>query len=415
MRTAFAVARFATTLILLGFAQARGADWPQFLGPHRNGISAETGLLEAFPAGGPKEVWRAKGGVGMSGLAVSGGRVITMLQADSKQLLAAWDSATGSPVWQTPLAPAYDNSQGAGPRSTPSIAGERVFTMTGEGILAAASLADGKLLWSKEVTKELKGSPAEYGTACSPLVVGDHVIVNIGAPGASVVAFDAATGNLVWKAGDDAIGYSSPVLLKLAGREQVVSLMGTAALGIAPDTGKVLWRYPFVTDFNCNTASPVAVGDGVLISAGEMHGSALLSLKPRGEEFDVVETWTSLGGDSELRAEWQTPIVSGSQIYGFDNLGGAGPITHLACIDATTGKRIWYKARFGKGNMIAADGKFWVATLAGELILLRENAAQFEELGRANVGIGTRQAPTLVDGRLYLRDDENIVCFDVRK
>ena len=144
MRTAVAVARFATTLILLGFAQARGADWPQFLGPHRNGISAETGLLDAFPAGGPKEVWRAKGGVGMSGLAVSGGRVITMLQADSKQLLAAWDSATGSPVWQTPLAPAYDNSQGAGPRSTPSIAGERVFTMTGEGILAAASLADGK-------------------------------------------------------------------------------------------------------------------------------------------------------------------------------------------------------------------------------------------------------------------------------
>lgn len=415
MKTPIASARFAILLLLLGFTRGRAADWPQFLGPDRNGISAETGLLDAFPAGGPKEVWRAKGGVGMSGLAVSGGRVVTMLQADGKQLLAAWDAATGAAVWQTPLAQAYENSQGAGPRSTPTLAGERVFTMTGEGNLAAAALADGKLLWSKEVTKELKGSPAEYGTACSPLIVGERVVVNIGAPGASVAAFDAATGDLVWKAGDDAIGYSSPVLLKLAGREQVVSLLGTAALGIAPDTGKVLWRYPFVTDFHCNTASPVAVGDGVLISAGEMHGSALLALKPHGDELEVVETWTSLGGDSVLRAEWQTPIVQGGRIYGFDNLGGAGPITNLTCLDAATGKRTWYKARFGKGNMIAADGKFWVATLAGELILLRENGAQFEELGRANVGIGTRQAPTLVDGRLYLRDDENIVCLDVRK
>ena len=164
------------------------AEWPQFLGPNRNGLSTETGLVEAFPEGGPKIAWRMEGGVGMSGLSISQGHVVTMVQRKGKQRLVAFEAASGKPQWDTPIAPAYKNQMGDGPRATPAIAGERVFTFTGEGILAAVNLADGKLLWSREVLNELKINIADYGTACSPLVLGNQVLVIAGAPQATVAA-----------------------------------------------------------------------------------------------------------------------------------------------------------------------------------------------------------------------------------
>ena len=153
----------------------------------------------------------------------------------------------------------------------------------------------------------------------------------------------------------------------------------------------------------------------VYVSAGENHGGVLLGLKPNGDKFDVSELWKSQGPQSTLRAEWQTPVLLDGKLYGFDNLGGAGPITHLTCIDAATGERVWQQLRFGKGNMIAADGKFWISSVNGELILVRAASTGYEELARADIGISTRQAPTLAGGRLYFRDDAHILCLDVRK
>src|SRR5687768_10719155 len=161
-------------------------DWPQFLGPNRNGISAEMNLFERLPETGPKIVWRAKGGIGKSGLAIASGRLVTMVQKEGQQWLVAMNASTGAPAWQTALAPEYINQMGNGPRGTPTIAGETVFTYTGEGILAACNLSDGKLLWSHKVVEEQRGKPADYGMACSPLVVGDQVIVIAGAPQATV-------------------------------------------------------------------------------------------------------------------------------------------------------------------------------------------------------------------------------------
>ena len=166
-----------------GLTAEPGHDWPQFLGPQRTGISAEKNLLEAWPAGGPKEVWRAKGGVGMAGLAVSRGRLLTLVQREGKQWLVAHDAKTGAPVWQSALAPEYRNSMGDGPRATPTVAGDLVLTFTGEGILTASKFQDGKPVWSHDCVKEHKGKVAEYGMACSPLVAGELVIVNVGAPG----------------------------------------------------------------------------------------------------------------------------------------------------------------------------------------------------------------------------------------
>jgi outer membrane protein assembly factor BamB len=390
-------------------------DWPQFLGPDRNGISRETKLLDQWPADGPQEVWRQKGGVGMSGLAISRGRLITLVQRDGQQWLQAFDARTGQPQWQTAVAPEYRNQMGNGPRATPAISGERVFVFSGEGVLAALRFDDGRMLWSHNVVKDLGGEVADYGMACSPLVVGDQVIVTVGAPRATVVAYDVNTGKQAWAAGDDAAGYSSPALLNIAGREQLVVYSGASLLGLAPQTGQLLWRYPYETNYECNIATPLAYQGQVFISSGEDHGSVLLSLKAEGDKFAVGEMWSSLGNRSVLRSEWQTPILLEGNFYGMDNVGGAGPITHLTCIEAATGKRVWQQPRFGKGNLIAADGKLFVSTMKGELVLVRATPSGYQELGRSQVIGSTRQAPALANGLLYLRDDEEIVCLDVRQ
>jgi outer membrane protein assembly factor BamB len=390
-------------------------SWPQFLGPQRNGISAETGLLKTWPAGGPKVVWRAEAGVGMSGMAISQGRLVTMFQNGGKQLVVALGAADGKPIWQATVGPDYKNSQGDGPRATPAIVGDTVYALSGEGILLALKLSDGSELWRHNVAVEQGGKPATYGMASSPLVVGDSVIVTAGVPGATVVAYNRTTGQLQWKAGNDTAGYSSPALLNVGGQSQVVAFTGKSAVGLAPQTGKQLWRYPYETDYDCNIATPLAHEGRVFISSGESHGCALLSLKPRGDVFDVGEEWTSFGTSSVMRNEWQTSVLLDGYLYGFDNVGSAGPVTHLNCVEIASGKRVWQKLRFGKGNLIAADGKLLISSMNGELVVVRATPTKFEELGRTQILESTRQAPALAGGMLYLRDDFEVVCLDVRE
>ncbi|MFT5524804.1 MAG: outer membrane protein assembly factor BamB [Pirellulaceae bacterium] len=414
-RKALIVTCFIVSTFLANVGLSAENDWPQFLGPNRNGISAETGLLEQWPADGPKEVWRVPGGVGMSGFAIGDGRLITMVQTTQSQFVLAVSPTTGKLIWKTEIAPAYGNTMGNGPRGTPTISGDRVFVFTGEGVVAALELSSGKMIWAANAVKDLKGAPAEYGMACSPLVVGDRVVVIVGAPKATVVAFNAKTGKTEWAAGNETIGYSSPVLLDVGGRKQIVAFTGSAALGIDPASGKLLWRYGYVTDYKCNIATPIGHDGKVLISSGENHGSALLALKPNGDVFDVEEVWTSFGPKSVLRSEWQTAILLNGYLYGLDNVGSAGPVTHLTCVNATTGERAWQQLRFGKSNLVSADGKLFLSTMKGELVVAKASPNGYEEIGRKLYVGKTRQAPAISNGLLYLRDDRDIVCIDVRK
>lgn len=401
--------------VLATAAEPATKGWPQFLGPDRTGVSTETGLLTKWPADGPRELWRTPGGVGMAGLVVDSGKALTLLQRDGRQKVVCLDAETGKPLWDTDLAPAFRNQMGDGPRATPTIDRGTVYAYTGEGILAALKLADGQLLWQVNLLEKLEGELADYGMTSSPLVVGGRVIVTVGAPGATVAAVDAKSGEIAWTAGTDhPAGYSSPALRTVGGREQVVVFHGNGAFGLDPETGRELWGHSYVTDFNCNIACPLAVDDGVFLSAGENHGSTLLGLTPKGESFDVVPRWTSFGSKSTFRNEWQTAVQLGGVLFGFDNVGSAGPVTHLACIDPKTGDRNWQQLRFGKGNLIAADGKLFIVTLQGELVIVKADARKFTELGRKTVLEKTRQAPALAGGRLYLRDDHDIICLDVR-
>lgn len=214
-------------------------EWPQFLGPQRNGTSAETGLIADFPEGGPAVLWRKPLGVGMSSVAVSGGSAITLFQDETSQYAVAFDVETGEQRWKTVLAPAFENTMGNGPRATPTVAGGLVHVFTGEGILAQLDTATGQLNWSVNVPMSLGGQPAEYGVACSPVVSNGLVIVQSGCPQAATAAWDIETGKLRWKTGSGNAGYSSPLLTTLAEREQLVVFNAAGAAGLDPTTGEV--------------------------------------------------------------------------------------------------------------------------------------------------------------------------------
>jgi outer membrane protein assembly factor BamB len=399
---------------VLQAADARQAVWPQFLGPNRNGISAETDLIDRFGPHGPTVVWRVPGGIGMSGIVLDETQAITVIERDGKQTVLALKTSNGQELWSQSVADGYRNSMGNGPRATPTLTGDALLVYTGQGILAALDRRTGKPQWQHNVVEEFSGTISDYGMACSPLVVDGLVVVTSGAKGAAVVAYSVESGRLAWKTGDDTAGYSSPAYLTVGGHRQIVVFTGKAVVGLEPATGAQLWRYEYPTDFDCNIATPIAVGERVFISSGENHGCALLELSRRDGAFQVREAWTSFGPKSVMRNEWQTSVLLEGHLYGMDNVGGAGPVTHLNCINAKSGVRVWQEPRFGKGNLIAADGKLYVVTIKGELVIVRATPERFEELARAKVVEATRQAPSLLNGRLYLRDAREIVCVELR-
>ena len=403
-------------VVVVAAVEARAEDWTQFLGTHRNGVSSEKSLISEWPAGGPSIAWRTPLGVSMSSVVVSGGQAFTLFQDESDLYVVALNAADGKELWRTKFAAAYENAMGNGPRATPTVADGKLFVFTGEGILAAFNLKDGKELWKVNVPSTLKGEASEYGMSCSPLVVRNMVIVHTGSSDAAVAAFDTKTGKTLWKSATGKAGYSSPVLMSIVGKEQVVTLTADGAFGLEAADGQVLWKFPFPTEYDCNTACPVQLGESeVLISAGENHGAAVLQIAKTGESFSAEEVWSSYGKDSQLRAEWQTPVIHDGYLYGLDNSGSAGPITNLVCIRLKDHETVWQKARFGKSNLILADGKLFLTTMNGEVVIVEASPKEFNELGRATIMETTRQAPTLSNGYLFVRDDKEVICIDVRK
>ena len=290
LRTALLLSSLVASHVQLTALTTRAEDWPQFLGPQRSGVATESvKLIDSFPEQGPKVVWRSAGGVGMSGIAIANGKCFTLANRQQDQILLAFDRATGKELWSAPLAPAYSNQMGNGPRATPTVSEGKVFTFSGEGILSCSNALDGKLQWQCNPLKELGGKPSEYGMSCSPLVFDNLVVVQAGAEKATVVAVDAATGKTVWTAGSGRAGYSSPALLSIGGAQQLIAFAGNQCLATDPKSGAELWSYPFVTDYDCNTATPIAVDGKVLISSGENHGSVLLDVSQTGGKWSVKE------------------------------------------------------------------------------------------------------------------------------
>jgi outer membrane protein assembly factor BamB len=393
---------------LLLAASALAADWPQWLGPERNGSSPERGLLTTWPAGGPRVLWKVAGGDGYSAVAVAGGRAITLVQRDGAELALALDAGSGKELWTARIGPAYKNAYGNGPRSTPAIEGNRVFVTSVTGPVVCLEADTGKDVWRRDLLKEFGAKNLPWGLAASPVIEGDLLLVIPGGKGAGVAALAKLDGKVVWKTGDDKAAYASPMPVTAQGQRQVIFFTAPGLLAVTADTGRELWRVPWVTEFDVNICTPLPVGDTLFVSSGENVGCALFRLKGQ-EKPEVV--WESKGKKSVMKNYWANAVAHEGHLYGL--AGEFDKQIDLRCLELATGKVLWSKANFGKGAITLADGHLFMTTKPGDLVLVRATPKAYQELARVKLLGENRTVPTIADKRLYLRDRENILCLDI--
>jgi outer membrane protein assembly factor BamB len=385
---------------------ALAADWPQLRGPNRDGISRETGLLKSWPAGGPKVLWKIPLGEGFSHLAVAKGRLFTMYGQGENDYAAAYNAETGRPLWRVPLGRKYISDQGNGPRSTPVVDGDMVYALTGSGRLAALNAADGKKVWEHDLQQELGAEPPQWGISTSPLIEGNLLLVDVGGSrGRSLVAFDKKTGKTVWTSQNELAGYSAPIAITVGGVRQVIFFTGRSVLAVAPKDGKLLWRVPWKTDWDVNAATPIFVApDKLYISSGYDTGAALFRIQVTDGRVGADQVWQN----PRMKNQFSSSVLHDGHIYGFDN-------SVLKCLVAATGEEKWKESGFGHGSLILAEGHLIVLSERGKLSLVEATPAGYREKGSSQPLSGKCwTAPTLANGRLYLRNEEDLLALDWR-
>jgi outer membrane protein assembly factor BamB len=394
--------------LALGFCLAASAampaDWPQFRGLNRDGVSLEADLLKAWPAGGPKVLWRVPVGEGYSHVAVAQKRLFTLYGKGNEELAVALDAATGKQLWSVPLDRKLINDQGNGPRSTPTVDGDSVYVLSGQGRLAALRAQNGQTLWAHNLGSEFGAKSPNWGVSTSPLVEGNLVLVNAGGQGGkSIIAFDKGTGKPVWFSQNDPSGYSAPIAITVRGVRQLIFFTGNSVLALAPRDGKLLWRVPWRTDWDVNATTPLFVPpDKLFVSSGYDTGAALFQIRVTEAGATAVEVWKSRG----MKNQFSSSVLHKGFLYGFDN-------STFKAIDAATGEERWKQRGFGHGSLILAGDKLIIFSDSGKLALAAATPEGFRELGSAQMLSGRCwTAPTLAFGKLYLRNQQELLALD---
>jgi outer membrane protein assembly factor BamB len=403
-------------LIAVLATTAYAGDWPQFLGPARNGTYVGNDIADAWPAGGPKVLWKHDLGTGWSGPVVASGKLIVFHRVQDKETVECLDALSGKPIWKADYDTVYtdDFNFDNGPRATPAIAGDRVYTFGAAGDLNCWELASGKRVWNVDTKETLKADKGFFGIVCSPLIEGDVVILNVGGTngkekGAGIAAFDKASGKVVWQATDHEAGYSSPVAATIGGKRYVLSLTRAGLVALEPKSGKVFFEHPFRarSHASVNAATPVVVEDQVFLTASYGVGGALLKF----DETGPKEVWAN---DDALSAHYATPVYRDGYLYGFDGRQEQG--CNLRCVELKSGKVMWDQKRFGAGTAIVAGGDLLIMHEKGELIRAAALPDGFKVKQRAQViGADVRAYPALANGLFFARDKGKLVCVDLRK
>jgi outer membrane protein assembly factor BamB len=397
----------------IGF-DLRAADWPQWLGPKRDGGTPER--VEPWKDA-PKVLWTAKVGVGFSTPVVVDGRVFVHARINGKdrEELIALEAKTGKVLWRT----AYDRGPynsvlNTGPQATPTVVGTRIYTYGITGYLTCFATDTGKQLWQVDAFKKLKATLPQFGVCCSPLVVGDKVIVAVGGKGSSVVAFETESGEIAWQALDEPAGTSSPVLVVAggqAGRLPEVAFMTTLrVVGLNPLDGAVNWEYALPFQPGGTAPTPLALGDRIITST-MTNGTTAVKVTA-GEKVTAEKQWQA----KSLSGYFSSGVATKDRLFLVTNTLKPVPRADLVCVDAATGKNLWKKDGIGYfhfGLIRTGDGKLLILDDGGTLRLIDATADEFKELCSAKVCDGTLVAPALSRGLLYARDSEQIVCVEL--
>jgi outer membrane protein assembly factor BamB len=399
--------------LLVCWSTARAGDWPQWLGPNRDGALSE--VVSPWKAA-PRVVWRAPVGEGNSSPVVADGRVFLHAKVKDKdeEEVFVLDARNGTELWRKsyPRA-AFKSLYGNGPRATPAVAGNLVYTFGITGVLTCYETATGVQKWQVDTLKEFAARNLFFGMACSPLVEGDLVLVNVGGKGASIVAFDKNSGQAIWKSLDDGASYSSPIAFGEGPARQVVFLTQQGLVSLKPSDGSVFWKFPLVDKLLESSTTPARCGD-ILVASSITYGSVGLHLENKDDRPAASEMWKN----EALTSYFSTPIAVGTDhIY---MVTGTKPPAifnqaKLHCLDAKTGKDLWPKPKvvgqYHATLLRTGDSKLLMLEEAGSLVLLDPDPKEYKELARSKVCGHTWAHPALANGRLYVRDDKEVICL----
>ncbi len=394
--------------------RATAADWPQFLGPTRNGVCTETNLNLTWGADGPRKLWQKDVGDGFSGPAVAGGKLVLFHRRGRSERIEALDPADGSGFWNYDYPTGYRDDFGfdPGPRATPAIAEGKVFTYGADGALNALSLANGRLLWSVDCKTAFGAKKGFFGRACSPLVEGKNVILNVGGTeGNGIMAFDTGTGKVAWKATDEEAGYSSPVAATMGDKRYLFVFTRSGLTTLNPLSGGVYSQFPWRSpmEASVNAATPLVIGDTVFLSASYDTGAVALKFK----EGRPEKIWSA---EDALSNHYATSVYRDGYLYGFNGRQDMPPGPTLTCVDFKTGKVAWSQEPFGAGSVTLVNDRLLILTEKGELMVAAASPKEFKPLSRAQVfPFQVRAFPALADGRFYARSKSQLLCLDLRQ
>lgn len=392
------LASIALTAAGAAIASSERPEWPQYRGPERTGRGAP-GL--EWSESVPHLLWKRKIGPSFATVVSRGDRLYTAYSDDTGEYLACLDAATGEERWKTPVGEVFASEFGNGPRATPTLDGDRVVLLGGKGRLVSARADDGAVVWQVELTERFGVTVPRFGFSGSALVVGDALLVEVGdGETAGLALLDRATGETRSRLMDGSAGYSSPMIARLAGREQILMIRGNKLLGFDAD-GSVLWSHEVEGGV---IAMPVPIGDDrVFISAADDTGCALVRIEKEGDAWKAVEVWKN----RNMRNHFNSSILVDGVIYGFDN-------ATLKALDATTGEMLWGKRGLGKGSLAASGDLLAVLTDKGELKFLRANRESYRELGALQAIEGKSwTSPSIVGNRIFVRNLEQIACVEL--
>jgi len=409
-----AMKRFAIVTVILSLSAVASNrafdDWPQWRGPKRDGISAERGLLKDWPAGGPPMVWRGNGaGNGYSSFSAAKGQLYTLGAREKTEYLMAYDAASGKKVWEIPHGRRFSNDQGDGPRSTPTVDGDRLYTFGASGDLSVVEATTGKVFWKMNLLEKFGGSNIRWGLSESPLVLADRILVSPGGRGAAIVALSKTDGSVIWKSLGDEPGYSSAVLHEANGLREAIYFTGERALGVDIETGKLLWSYNQVANQTANIATPIVRGNFVFLSSAYGTGAALLELTPADAAHKVTARQVYFTRD--MRNHHATSVLIGDYLYGFSD-------AILTAMKFDSGQVAWRDRSVGKGSVVFADDRLYLYSEQGVVGLAEASPSGYREHGRFQIRPGsapTWSHPIVSNGRLFIRDQDTIYAFDVKQ